>query len=280
MNRLLKYISLILIFTACEKKFDWPLASVDPGLIVIDGIITNEEKHHEIRLSYPVMDVGDAVLTISGATVLVSGDSNSYSFIEDSLNPGNYISQEAFQGEEGKYYSLLISKDDEIYTAKAKLIRARDFTPLRYTQVANGKKYKIQWVAPPYNAQFGAMYEILLDWSHLSVYADSTLESTQARLLYYTLPSLDVSEIFAPEPERIVFPEGTRITEKRYSLSEDHTAYVRAVLLETTWNGGLFGTTHDNVPTNLSNGAIGFFGACGVTTKEFVVTASDAVGGN
>ena len=89
---------------------------------------------------------------------------------------------------------------------------------------------------------------------------------TSARLLYYTLPTIDVSEIFAPGIQTIYFPSGTYITEKKYSITREHAEYIRALLLESKWQGGLFDTEHANLPTNMSNGAIGFFGACGVNT--------------
>jgi len=44
-----------------------------------------------------------------------------------------------------------------------------------------------------------------------------------------------------------------------------------AVFNETEFNGGLFDAPPANVPTNVSNGAIGYFGAAAVTEIEAIV---------
>ena len=91
-------------------------------------------------------------------------------------------------------------------------------------------------------------------------------------MLFYTLPTLDVSQIFAPPVEAVSFPAGTVITESRYSLTPEHAGFVREMLLETSWQGGLFSSVPANVTTNLSDGAVGWFGACGKTTLSLVAT--------
>jgi hypothetical protein len=115
------------------------------------------------------------------------------------------------------------------------------------------------------------MYEILLDWANAPGFENSNADSCKAKLYYYTLPTLDVSEVFAPTLEAVSFPKGTILTERKYSLTDEHAAFIRALLLETTWSGGYFNTASANVPTNLSKGAVGFFGACGVAEKVEVV---------
>ena len=96
-------------------------------------------------------------------------------------------------------------------------------------------------------------------------------------MLFYTLPTLDVSEVFAPQMEEIYFPAGSSITERRYSITPGHAEFIRELLLETNWAGGLFNVASANVTTNLSNGALGFFGLCAVTQLSVIVNPSLAV---
>ena len=112
------------------------------------------------------------------------------------------------------------------------------------------------------------MYEIQLDWSSAPGYEKEPPDSCRQKLYYYTLKTIDVSEVFAPGMEKIIFPPGTIITERRYSLTDEHAAFIRAMLLETTWQGGFFNTATANTPTNLSEGAVGYFGACGVLEEK------------
>ncbi|MHC1775578.1 MAG: DUF4249 family protein [Lentimicrobium sp.] len=257
-------------FSACEQQADWPLDEFSGDYIVVDGNITNEVKVQEIRLLKPMIHPNDEPETVGGADVIVSTDENVYTFTEDPARPGVYQSEEVFGGKAGKTYSLLINHDNRIISAKATMVQATDFIFLRYLRQNNTKLFRIVWVANPYNAKRPAMYEILLDWSSVPGYENADPESTKARLLYYTLPTLDVSQIFAPTMETVLFPPGTLITEKRYSLAPAHAEFIRALLSETNWQGGLFNSAAANLPTNLSDHATGFFGACAVTTKTDV----------
>jgi hypothetical protein len=110
------------------------------------------------------------------------------------------------------------------------------------------------------------MWEVFLDWSKVPGYQQTDSTKCKARMLFYTLSTLDVSEIFAPSLESISFPSGTKITETRYSLTPEYAEFIREVLLETQWQGSLFNTTPANVPTNLSEGGAGFFAVCGVSS--------------
>jgi hypothetical protein len=260
----------ILGFSSCEQQTDWPLDELSGDFIVVDGNITSEVKLQEIRLQKPVSNPNDDPVAVGGADVIVSTEDNVYNFREDPARPGVYQSEEAFGGKAGKTYSLIISHDNRIISAKATMVQATDFIFLRYVRQNNTKLFRIVWVANPYNARRPAMYEILLDWSSVPGYENADPGSTKARLLYYTLPTLDVSQIFAPSLETVLFPPGTLITEKRYSLAPAHAEFIRALLSETNWQGGLFNSAAANLPTNLSNNATGYFGACAVTTKTDV----------
>lgn len=271
MQKLIKYLMIILLLPSCEEQFDWNLQTLSNDLMVVDGIITNELKVQNIFLSKTVDGVNDPPLPVTGATVLVSSDQLTYTFHEDPLKPGNYLSDQAFIGIKNRTYSLLITAGNKVYSAKALLAPAipmLEFLFLRYQKNGNDNKSRITWVANPYNSERPAMFEILLDWSSVHGYENVSPDLCKAKLFYYSLPSLDVSEIFAPTLEKITFPSGTLITERRYSLTDEHAAFIRAVLLETTWQGGFFNTASANIPTNMSEGAVGFFGACGVVEKQ------------
>jgi len=265
---------LTVILIGCEKRNDAELPSYEGNSIVVDAILTSAPKQQLVRIFKPVSQPNETPAAVSGANVLVSTPLSVYTFTEDLHQPGYYYSSEAFAGTPGASYSLLVNYAEQIYTAKAEMKPAGDFELLHYTRQADGTLYQIQWVANPYSACSPSMYEILLDWSQVAGYTSLAYEQTHARLSYYALPTLDVSQLFAPAAEKILFPEGTRITENRYALTENHAAFIRAMLLETTWQGGYFNTASANIPTNMSNNALGYFAACGIITKTTEVTDS------
>ena len=51
----------------------------------------------------------------------------------------------------------------------------------------------------------------------------------------------------------------TTIIESKYSVTPEHAGFIRSMLLETEWRGGLFDVAQGNLETNLSQGAFGFF---------------------
>jgi hypothetical protein len=268
MKKLLTYLLMLKLLTSCEEQLTWDLQEGNNDFIVVDGIITNELKVQCITISKPVNGLNDLPQPVTGATVLVSSSQLVYSFHEDATQQGTYLSDKPFTGFKNKFYSLLITTGNKVYSAKAVLAPPAEFVFLHYQKNINENKYHISWVANNYNPNKAAKYEILLDWSGVPGYESINPDSCKAKLFYYTLPTLDVSEVFAPNPDKIAFPSGTIITERKYSLTDEHAAFIRAILLETTWQGGLFNTASANIPTNISEGARGFFGACGLVEKQ------------
>jgi hypothetical protein len=272
MKKPLYIILCFTLFTACQKEVNWPIENSNLNLVIVDGIITDENKVQSVRLYYSVNQLNDTVRPVTSANVLISNEDSTWNLREQPGKPGNYLSGHAFAARPGKNYTLHVFKDDKFYTAKAPMAAGREFEELQYAGNDDNDLYHIEWVADAFNTDQPAMWEILLDWSEVPGYENTDSALCTARLKFYTLPTLDVSEIFAPEMESIFFPAGTKITEKRYSLTEAHAAFLRAMLLETSWQGGLFGSASANVITNLGGGAFGFFGVCAVNTLYITVT--------
>ncbi len=268
-------LGVIVLLGGCEKAIDWPVDGDQNGYIVVDGMITDEYKTQVIRLSKTTSAPNELPEPVADAEIIVSTDDNVYTFSQDSTQPGRYISDVYFAGVAGKEYTLFINANNSIISAKAKMTAVSDFIFLKYAHQGNKDLFRITWVANTYSAGNPAMYEVLLDWSEVQGYEGLPPDSTKARLLYYTLPTLDVSQMFAPEMETVMFPPGTTITENKYALTTEHAAYIRAMLAEPTFQGGLFNSVPSHLPKNLSGLGIGYFSACTVISKTRI-----ARGGN
>jgi hypothetical protein len=270
-------VLLILLSTACVKQVDWPIHNQTGDLIVVDGILTNEEKTQTITLSRPVTNLGETPLMISNANIVVSNEDSTWNLAEDTLNPGKYNTPSTFTAIPGKNYSLLIYNQGKVYSAKAAMAPGSVFPILHYSKDESDDLYHIDFVASAFTAGEPAMWEILIDWSKVPGYDTLDPSRNHARLLFYTLKTLDVSEVFAPVVENVTFPttaiEGQQavIEQRRYSLTPEHAEFIRTMLLETEWQGSLFGSASANIATNLSSGATGFFGVCAVNTVSITV---------
>jgi hypothetical protein len=266
MKRTLCYLLLLFSFWGCEKKTDWPLKTQASSLIVVDGIITGELKTQSLSLRFPVTELNAKPVPVSGANILISDEDSVFHMIEQPAGSGVYRSVYPFLARERKNYSLLIFYGNQVISAKSIIVPASAFRFLVYAKDEDSGLYHVSWVASSFSTEPPAMWEVLLDWSKVPGYPPADSLKCRARLLFYTLSTLDVSEIFAPAMEQISFPVGTVINETRYSLTPEYAAFIREVLLETQWQGGLFNSTPANVPTNLSAGGAGFFAVCGVYT--------------
>lgn len=261
------FLFVLLLFTACEKEVSWPVNGIGEEVIV-EGMVTDEYRHHLIRLSKPVTDINAEAEPLTGAEVYISTSDSVYLFKEDTVNSGYYYSEQAFAGMPGTEYNLFISERSRIITSKATMTQGKDFDILQYSPDSDSL-FTITWVTDAYTPSEPAMYEVLLNWSDVPGYRQLPTQETTARLLYYSLPTVDVSQIFAPDQEIVTFPEGTLITETRYSLTPSHADFLRALLSETSWQGGLFNTVPAGIPDNISNGT-GYFSACGTKVKVII----------
>jgi len=259
MKKIILYSLIIISIIGCDKKVDWPLQGGNTNLVIVDGTITDEDTIQSIKLSFPVTQLNAVPTPVSGATVVVSNNDSTYVFKENPANSGIY--QHKFKGTTDETYTLMINYNNDIFSAKTNMLpKILISQPIKPIKDSNDSLYHIS-VSNSYDAKNFAMYEILLDWSK----NNSMNPDSSARLLYYTLPTIDINEIFVPGSQTVYFPARTIITERRYSITREHAEYIRALLLETNWQGGLFDSEHANLPTNLSAGAGGFFATCGVS---------------
>lgn len=255
---------ILVFFAACEKKTDWKIKSHTSKQIVVDGIITGGTSIiQSLTLTFPVSEINANPLPVTGANMLISDEDSVFQMAEQPAGSGIYKSTRPFQARTGKNYSLKIFYGDQVITAKSAVVPGSLFNFLVYLKDEETGLYHVSWVASSFSTEPSAMWEVLLDWSKVPGYQQTDSTKCKARLMFYTLSTLDVSEIFAPAMENITFPAGTTIKETRYSVTPEYAEFIREVLLETQWQGGLFNSVPADVPTNLSAGGYGFFAVCG-----------------
>ncbi len=232
-------------------------------MLVVNGMITNERIRQKVILSYSSTGVNQEFRPAPGATVSVSTGDQIYLFHEDPQQPGTYLTDSIVQGVIGKTYDLYISLNGIAYSAEASMVPVEPLPPLRYTPCGDGYQFVFSDSGDP------SMTEINLDWTGTA--SCTNVDSCHARLFYYVLNNIDVNEIFPPDQEKVCFPHGTMVIRRKYSLTPDYQEFLRTLLSETTWHGGLFDVESGNVNTNLSKGAVGYFSACTVVSDTITV---------
>ncbi len=264
------FISVFVTFTSCEKRINWDLDSSQEQFLIVDGIITNEFINHKINLSLSVQELNDTADSVSGAIVSIFDGENTFNFIEDTIS-GTYFSENKFTAVINNTYTLNIDYNNKSYSAEADMYPVSISEPLPYKQVADTALYYIAYADVVFNPDESSMFEVVLDWSGLTGYEDLPANETSAHMFYYNLTTIDVSQIFAPDNEIVIFPHGTTMLQRKYSLSPQHEEFIRSLLIESQWHGGNFDIEEGNVYTNLSEGALGFFGASSVISYSATV---------
>ena len=77
--------------------------------------------------------------------------------------------------------------------------------------------------------------------------------------------------MFPPERENVRFPPGTLVFREKESVNGQYEEYLRGMVSETDFRGGVFDVQPGNARTNLTEGAIGYFTAAQVIRDTLVI---------
>ena len=254
-----------MLLAGCEEAFDWPLADDDANLLVVEAVLTNENKNHLIKLT---RSYGEQNLTpepATGALVAILTDSDTIVATENPPGSGLYYT-DSMQAVVDKLYILGIQYNGSQFSAYDVQPPGEPFdTPLLYSGVEEGY-YTINFKESGEEPNYHQYY---IDWQSVGNCANSI--DCQAKQIYYDLKNVDVNDIFQPTQERVDFPAGTVIIRKKYSVSDNYREFLRGMLSETSWRGGLFDTFPANAATNLSEGAVGYFAVSTVVMDTTII---------
>lgn len=272
---LLPTLLSLLLLSSCEEEIDLQLPETEARLVV-DGLITNEYKRHTVRLSLSDnFSLDEPHPTVSGAVVTIDDGDQNFSLTEKA--PGVYQT-DSLSGLVGKVYKLEVLWEGNRYKARDSLTEVLDpeLPPItefearfefEYRRHLFGLPEANRWElniipddSPPEldTTRFGQQIGV-------KVYSDGRREFT-----YFTHPSIEVNGLLNFDESHFYgFFNGATIKLKKYSLSEAHYQFLLGVFQETEWRGTLFDVIPANASTNVSGGALGFFGASAV--KEVVL---------
>jgi hypothetical protein len=253
----------VLVLTGCEERTDVPLSTQESELLVVEAVITNENRNHLVKLSRPHSEHNGLRNAVSGAAVYVLEDTVVRPLVEFPAGSGNYYTP-VMRGLFGKMYTLYIQHEGRSYFAQDSAVPVQPMDELDFRHTDNGYT-----LTPAPHGQDPNYIEHFVTWRHTTECAPG--ESCEGRLFFYDLKTIDVNELYKPDKEPFYFPRLSVVVRRKYSVSPAYKAFLRAMMSETQWRGGLFDVQRSNVTTNLSAGAIGFFAVCSVVSDTTLV---------
>ena len=279
MKRIFIYLILCtIICESCEEEFDYN-AKVEgvEGKLVVNAWITSEPIPQTVSLRQlvSVTEIGRSNPVATGASVVLKNIFAEWRLTETA--PGEYKTDSTWKVAPPMVTELIIEWEGESYTAKAPMAQAIDFEPFK---VYSAEELGIEvderaqgWPVIPFlTNQFG--YDDPARWELRFSINDPNLPplDTSNSEVFFTHPNLETDGLLSLESiDYKIVPDSTEMILSKFSLTDEAYEYYRAVLKETDWSGDLYSTIPGNVPSNISNEAVGFFGASHVITKRTIL---------
>jgi hypothetical protein len=265
-------VSLVIgsLLNACVEQVEIEkyLKSKPSGTLAVEGLITNELRQHQVRLTRSGSAIPEGPYEpVSEAEVIITDGTQAYSLSETPSGSGIYLT-DSIKGEINRIYVLTIKVNGEVYEASDVMLPIFQFTPTERVVLSPRPNHPGQGYIQTPLIVFGSNVPAMV-----STHLDNPQPSDKfTRMDYYVFPGVDPDNILPSSVEATLsYEEGTRLTQRKYSLSHEHYLFLRALLLETEQNGGIFGSIRSNIPTNVSNGALGFFGASNMIERTGVI---------
>lgn len=258
-----KTLILLLLLIACEERYETQFDLTSTGLLAVEAVLTNENVSQKVRLTFPYQQLNGNPVPATGAVVRVmDGNSTLYTFTEDPSRPGEYYST-PFRAVFGVTYTLHIQLNNKDYFAQDSSVPVGPLEPLAYRPVDTQFELILNETgSDPY------YIDHQISWLNTS---SCTTASCTGRVVFYDLKSIDVNEIYKPGKKQFLFPGGSTVIRRKYSVSSGYRTYLRSMLSETEWRGSVFDVDRANTATNLSSGATGFFAVTTVVADTTLI---------
>ncbi len=240
---------MLICATSCQKVIELKLDNAQPQL-VIEGIVTNQLINQTVKISQSVpFDNSNVFPPVSGAVVTIADNhGNTYNLTESST-AGTYTSIK-FQGHTGYTYTLTVQLNGKTYTAASIMPGQVRFDDLTYKDSFFDSAKKIMTVHYLDPVNVANQYHFLLFINN--VQAKTVLVNddsfSNGKYVDYDLYQ-DKSDI------RV----GDNVMVEAQCV--DRNVFLYWFSLSQQQDNGNAGPTPSNPPSNLSNGALGYFSA-------------------
>jgi hypothetical protein len=261
---------LLLVFmvsTSCEKVINVDLNEA-ASRIVIEGLIDDGPGPYTVRLSRSGSYFDQPVLPmVSGADVIISDNTG----IKDTLierSPGVYLTSK-IHGTPGKTYTLNVTTENMQYTGSSTMHTHVNVDSLRLMRT---EVYHFNLGGGSSDETTISVYCYFKDpqgknFYRVKVHSHGSSNNEDYRLFDDQYTDGENTEL------RIAHAEaGDTIRVDLFSLDQTTYGYYRT-LRDLLHTNPVFGSTPANPETNLSNGALGYFGACAVSSRIIVITS-------
>ncbi len=268
-------IATLLAFVQCTERIDLDLNKNENQRLVVDGWITSIARPQTVRLTLTTdYFQNEAAPKATGATVSITDGSITFPLTEN--EPGLYQTAANVAGEPGKTYTLEIEYDGATYTASSFMRPAPPIDSINYAidedeldnpdEDNDGKLWHELFFYAQEPAGEGDHY-------YFKTYLNGDSKSDTLRNNgFVSDDGVDGSYIGGISYDYVEVADGDSVAAEMLTISKEAYEYFNAVMLETDWRGGIFDSPPANIPTNISNGALGFFSASAISQSHVIIS--------
>jgi len=265
---ILLLLLIIFVFPGCQKVINVDLNEAAPR-IVIEGTINDRRGPYTVTISKSGSYFNQPVLPpVTGAVAIITDNSGITDTIKE-VNSGIYISSK-IRGIPGKTYSLKVISENQEYEGSSTMFSHVNLDSLTLVR------------SDPQRFDFGGnnQKEIPLEihcffrdpleknFYRIKVFRNDSINTQNYRLFDDQYTNGQITELRVAHANA-----GDKYRVELYSLDSKTYGYYRT-LEDLIFTNPVFGSTPANPDNNLSNGALGYFGAFAVSVKTIIITDS------
>ena len=269
------YISVIIltlmsfaVFSRCQKVINVDLNVAAPR-IVIEGVVNDRRGPYSVIISRSGSYFNQPVLqTVSGATVIISDNAGTTDSLKET-EPGIYLTS-LLRGYPGRTYTLTVISDDQVYSGSSTILSHVNIDSLTLVKSLTQRFDFGGGNNKETNADIHCFFKDPQEknFYRVKVYKNDSINTESYRLYDDQYTNGEETEL------RVVNAEaGATYRIELMSIDKPTYGYYRT-LEELLFTNPFFGSTPANPNTNLSNGALGYFGAYATSSQTIVITDS------
>lgn len=262
MNNLINIICIALLLTGCEKVVDLTYKS-NSATIIIEGNITNQPGPYFVKITKSAaLTHTESFPTVDDAVVSINDNAGNGEMLIPMGN-GMYRTN-SLAGIEGRTYTLDVKAENRMYTARSTMPQHIPFDSVRVlAELITGEtEYSL---IPVYGDPFGKgnNYRFMLRLNDKLV-NQHFIQTDAVRDGVTNSVRLEVNT------EDLELKPGVVVTLEMQCIDKSVAQYYTTLaLMGDSGPGG--GTTPNNPPNNISNGALGLFSAHTVQSKKAIL---------
>lgn len=253
---------IVLLFSSCEKVVELDYRG-NQSKIIIEGNITNGAGPYFVKITKSInLSEDENYPAVDNAMVTISDDAGN----REILTPqGNGVYQaNTIDGVVGRTYTLTVESEGRSYTAQSTMPQQVTFNAIKVREISIGNDIEYDLI-PLYDDPIakGNNYRFVLS-VNAKLINQHLIQNDEIKNGLVNTLRLEIND------DDLKLKPGDFVTLKMQCIDNSVALYYTTLaLIADSGPGG--GTTPNNPPSNISNGALGVFSAHTVEVKDATI---------